>query len=99
MTVTMLLVSFSVAAVVVVMAGTVLARNGDVIAARTKLGGASVGSVFLALATSLPEIVTDISAVRLGAIDLAAGDLPGSSMANMLILAPAVPPSHKKRGR
>lgn len=40
MTVTMLLVSFSVAAVVVVMAGTVLARNGDVIAARTKLGGA-----------------------------------------------------------
>jgi len=39
-TVTMLLVSFSVAAVVVVMAGTVLAGNGDVIAARTKLGGA-----------------------------------------------------------
>ena len=63
MTVTAQVVSFSVAALVVVMAGTVLARSGDVIAARTKLGGAWVGSVFLALATSLPEIVTDISAV------------------------------------
>jgi cation:H+ antiporter len=85
--VTLLLVTFVVAAVVVVIAGTVLARSSDVIAARTKLGGAWVGSVFLALASSLAEIVTDISAVRLGAIDLAVGDLFGSSMANMLILA------------
>ncbi len=83
----MLLVRFFLAAAIVVAAGTVLARSGDVIAARTKLGGAWVGSVFLALATSLPEIVTDISAVRMGAIDLAVGDLFGSSMANMLILA------------
>jgi cation:H+ antiporter len=82
-----LLVRFLVAAVIVIAAGTMLARAGDVIAARTKLGGAWVGSVFLALATSLPEIVTDIAAVRLGAIDLAVGDLMGSSMANMLILA------------
>jgi predicted AlkP superfamily pyrophosphatase or phosphodiesterase/Ca2+/Na+ antiporter len=78
---------FVVAAVVVIVAGTVLARSGDVIAARTRLGGVWVGSVFLALATSLPEIVTDLAAVRLGAIDLAVGDLFGSSMANMLILS------------
>lgn len=87
MTLGPLLVRFLVAAVIVIAAGTMLARAGDVIAARTKLGGAWVGSVFLALATSLPEIVTDIAAVRLGAIDLAVGDLMGSSMANMLILA------------
>lgn len=78
---------FVLAAVVVVLAGTVLARSGDVIAARTRLGGVWVGSIFLALATSLPEIMTDLSAVRMGAIDLAVGDLFGSSMANMLILA------------
>lgn len=70
----------------IIAAGTVLARTGDVIAARTKLGGLWVGSVFLAVATSLPEIATDIAAVRLGAPDLAAGDLFGSSMANMVIL-------------
>src|SRR5690606_9257982 len=74
-------------AVAVVLAGVALARSSDVIAARTELGRVWVGSVFLAMATSLPELVTDISAMRLGAADLAAGDLFGSGMANMLILA------------
>lgn len=74
-------------AAVVVLAGVRLARHGDAIAARTRLGGLWVGSVFLAIATSLPELTTDIAAVRLGAPNLAAGDLFGSSMANMLILA------------
>jgi cation:H+ antiporter len=87
MTLGALLARFLLAAVIVIATGTVLARSGDVIAARTRLGGAWIGSVFLALATSLPEIITDIAAVRLGAIDLAVGDLMGSSMANMLILA------------
>lgn len=78
---------FVLSAIMVVLAGTQLARSGDIIAARTTLGGVWVGSVFIALATSLPEIVTDLSAVRMGAPDLAVGDLFGSSMANMLILA------------
>ncbi len=46
-----------------------------------------VGTMMLALATSLPELVTDITAARAGAPDLAVGDLFGSSMANMAILA------------
>ncbi|HJU64033.1 MAG TPA: hypothetical protein VJ596_00080 [Gemmatimonadaceae bacterium] len=83
----LLVVIFLASATLVVLAGTRLARDGDVIAARTQLGGLWVGSLFLAAATSLPELVTDISAVRLGAPDLAAGDLFGSNMANMLILA------------
>jgi cation:H+ antiporter len=74
-------------AAVVVLAGTRLARSGDVITARTRLGGLWVGSVLLAAATSLPERTTDLSAIRFGVPDLAAGDLFGSSMANMLILA------------
>jgi cation:H+ antiporter len=82
-----LIFAFALSGTAVVAAGTLLARGADVIAARTGLGGVWVGSVFLALATSLPEIVTDIVAVRIGAVDLAAGDLFGSSMANMLILA------------
>jgi cation:H+ antiporter len=78
---------FTLSATLVVIGGVLLARSGDVIAARANLGGVWVGSVFLAVATSLPEITTDVSAVRLGAPDLAAGDLFGSSMANMVILA------------
>lgn len=87
MTPVTLLAIFLMTALVVVGAGTVLARSGDIIAARTNLGGLWVGSVFLAVATSLPELTTDIAAVRLGAPNLAAGDLFGSSLANMLILA------------
>lgn len=68
-------------------AGTALARCADVIAERTRVGGLWVGGVVLAGATSLPELGTDVAAVRLGAADLAVGDLFGSSLANMLILA------------
>ncbi|MCK6545678.1 hypothetical protein L6R52_07410 [Myxococcota bacterium] len=79
--------AFIASGVVVVLAGTALARSADAIAEATKLGRLWIGSVLLAGATSLPELTTDISAVRLGATDLAIGDLFGSSMANMLILA------------
>lgn len=72
---------------VVVLAGTALARYAEAIAEATRIGRIWIGSVLLAGATSLPELSTDIAAVRLGAIDLAVGDLFGSSMANMLILA------------
>lgn len=68
-------------------AGIVLARSGDAIAERTGLGGLVVGMFLLAGATSLPEIATDMSAALAGAPDLAVGDLFGSSMANMAILA------------
>jgi cation:H+ antiporter len=82
-----LLVAFAVAAAVVVAAGVVLARSGDTIAERTGLGGLFIGMLLLAGATSLPELATDISAALAGAPDLAVGDLFGSSMANMAILA------------
>jgi cation:H+ antiporter len=78
---------FIASGIVVVLAGTALARHADAIAEATGLGRIWIGSVLLAGATSLPELATDISAVRLGAVDLAVGDLFGSSMANMLILA------------
>ena len=78
---------FLLCAALIVAAGVRLAHYGDVIAARTGLGGLWIGSILLAGATSLPELATDIAAVRIGAPDLAAGDLFGSSMSNMLILA------------
>lgn len=79
--------AFLASGIVVVFAGAALARYGDAIAEATKIGRVWIGAVLLAGATSLPELATDIAAVRLGAIDLAAGDLFGSTMANMLILA------------
>jgi cation:H+ antiporter len=71
----------------VVLAGTALARQADIIAEESGVGRLWVGSILLAGATSLPELTTDVVAVRLGSPDLAVGDLFGSSMANMLVLA------------
>jgi cation:H+ antiporter len=81
------LLLFGASSLLVIGSGVVLAREGDQIAHRTKLGGIGVGAFLLAGATSLPEIATDISASLADAPDLAVGDLFGSSMANMAILA------------
>lgn len=78
---------FLVCAAVIVVAGTFLARSADEIAEITKFGRLLIGSVLLAGATSLPELTVDISAIRMGAPDLAIGDLFGSCLANLLILA------------
>jgi cation:H+ antiporter len=78
---------FVVMAIVVVMAGIALTRCADAFAEATGLGRIWVGSIALAAATSLPELATDITAIRLGSPNLAVGDLFGSTMANMLILA------------
>jgi cation:H+ antiporter len=78
---------FLASGLAIVLAASALARHADAIATVTGLGGLWIGSVLLAAATSLPELTTDVAAVRLGATDLAVGDLFGSSMANMLILA------------
>lgn len=85
-------------AVVIVVAGSVLARVADDIAEATGLGRLLIGSVLLAGATSLPELTVDIAAVRSGMPNLAVGDLLGSSLMNLLILA-ALDLSHHSRGK
>jgi cation:H+ antiporter len=71
----------------VVVAGILLAWSADRIANATGLGEMWTGWVLLAGATTVPEFVTDTSAVRLHAANLAGGDLFGSSLTNMAILA------------
>jgi cation:H+ antiporter len=78
---------FLVAALVIVVAGAALTQFGDIIANRTKLGGLLVGTILIAGATSLPELGVNITSVRRGDADLAVGDLVGSSLINLLILA------------
>ncbi len=78
---------FSLTAVVIVVAAIVLAISSDVIAERSGWGRLWVGSLLMAGATSLPELVTNIAAVRIGAPALAAGDILGSNMLNMSNLA------------
>lgn len=78
---------FLLSAAIVVIAASKLAEYSDVIAVRTRLGGLLVGTIFLAAATSLPELITAISSFRIGAPDLAVGNFLGSNMVNILLLA------------
>ena len=81
------LIQFVISAVVIIGAGTALTQFADIISEKTKLGRLLVGSILLAGATSLPELSVDLSAVRMGLPNLAVGDLMGSSLFNLLILA------------
>ncbi|HID52806.1 MAG TPA: sodium:calcium antiporter [Anaerolineae bacterium] len=83
----MVWIQFLISAAIVVLAAHKLAEYGDIIAVRTKLGGLFVGTVFLAAATSLPEMLASISAFQAGFPNLAAGNFFGSNMVNMLLLA------------
>lgn len=78
---------FLVSAGVIVFAAIQLAKYGDVIALRTGLGGMFVGVILMAGATSLPEVLTTISSINQGVPNLAAGNLLGSNMFNMFLLA------------
>jgi cation:H+ antiporter len=51
------------------------------------LGQTFFGTVFVAMTTSLPELVISISALKIGATDMAIANLMGSNMFNILILA------------
>ncbi len=77
---------FIISSAVVVIAAIKLAQYGDVIAVRTKLSGMFIGTLLMAGATSLPELLAAVNALSIGAPNLAAGGLFGSSMFNMFML-------------
>jgi cation:H+ antiporter len=83
----MVWVTFIVSSVILVVAAILLARYGDVIAVRTRMGGMFIGVLLLAGATSLPEMLTMINSFKVGAPGLAAGNMFGSNMFNMFLLA------------
>lgn len=76
---------FIISAVAVIGLGIWLASIGDRLSATTGLSRSFVGNLFLALTTSLPEIAASLAAIRLGAIDLAIGNVLGSNLFNILL--------------
>lgn len=79
---------FAIVSGVIVVAGYHLSRYGDVIAEKTGLSGSWIGLALLATVTSLPELVTGISSVAAAhEPDIAVGDVLGSCVFNLLILA------------
>ena len=73
---------------IIVLSGVWLSHIGDKMASPVSDGGfglsaSLVGTVFLAIATSLPEMVVSIAAIRIGAIDMSAGNILGSNIFNI----------------
>lgn len=78
---------FGLAAMVVVTAGSWLPSLADQLATVMGWSRSFVGTLFMALVTTLPEIAVTLSALRLRALDMAIGNLLGSNLFNVAILA------------
>jgi cation:H+ antiporter len=81
--------AFAASAGIVLVAAPLLAISAGGIAETAGIAQTIIGAIMLAIATSLPELVTAFTAVRIGAYDLAVGNLFGSAAFNMTILAAA----------
>ncbi|MFP5344360.1 MAG: sodium:calcium antiporter [Gammaproteobacteria bacterium] len=87
MTLRQALVRYALAAVVVVGAALWLPFAAVHVAQAMEWQDAFVGTVFVALATTLPELAVTLGALRVGALDMAIGNLFGSILFNMLLIA------------
>ncbi len=84
----MIWVEFVVCAALIIWAGSLLSKYGDVLAEKTGLGRAWVGAILIAGITSLPELATGVSAVAwLKQPNLAAGAIIGSCLFNLMLIA------------
>ena len=70
----------------VFLAGAVLSQTADALAVQTGLGSGIFGLVFLGLATSLPELSTTVSAVRVRRFEMAIGIVLGANIFDLAIL-------------
>jgi len=79
---------FLACSALIAFAGAWLARYGDAIAEKTKLGGTWIGVILVATVTSLPELSTGLSSVTLAdAPNIAVGDVLGSCVFNLALIA------------
>ncbi|MEM1251846.1 MAG: sodium:calcium antiporter [Cyanobacteria bacterium P01_H01_bin.21] len=82
-----LAIQFVVLASLVAVAGYAIAESGVAIANQTGLSESLVGTLLTAVATSIPELVTTIAAVRCGALSLAVGGIIGGNCFDLLFIA------------
>ena len=76
-------VVYAGAASVIVVAAVWLAHTGEGISEEMGWDASFVGTQFLALSTSLPELAASFAAIRIGAPELAISNILGSNMFNM----------------
>lgn len=78
---------FVVSAIIVGAAGFTIAKTGILISAQTGLSESLVGVLFTAVATSFPELIVAVSAVKRGALTLSVGNIIGGNSFDVLFIA------------
>ncbi len=82
-----LLIQFTILAAVVGVAGYYVAQTAVIITEQTSLSESFVGALGTSVATSLPELVVSVTAVRQGALTLAVSNIIGGNTFDILFLA------------
>jgi len=78
---------YGINAVLLIAVATYLPSVGERIAQTTGLGETFVGTIFISVSTTLPETVVSLAALKIGAVDMAFGNIFGSNIFNIMILA------------
>ena len=81
-----LIAGAAAAGAVILVAGFLLAKTGEALAAQTGLGHGFFGAVLLGWSTSLPELSTVLAAVRLRRYEMAIADVLGTNLFNVGII-------------
>lgn len=86
---TSLLAQAITASMAILFFGLLLVVFADRIATQSGLGTSFIGVTLLAAATSLPELTTSITAVRIGAYTMAISNIFGSNLIMLVLVLPA----------
>lgn len=84
-----LVVQAALACLAILFLGVTLVVTSEAIALQSGLGASFIGVTLLAAATSLPELTTSITAVRMGAYTMAISNIFGSNLIMLVLVLPA----------
>lgn len=86
LTIKQVIIRFIICAVVLVAVSVLITYNTDAIATKFNINQTTAGAIFLAIATSLPELVSSIALCKKGNWNAAVGDIVGSCLFNFCII-------------
>ncbi len=87
LTLKQILVRFALVAAGIVVLSILISQVTDLLAEELNLGKSLAGALFMGVATSLPELSSTIALFRKKSFDIAVGNIVGSNIFNLIILA------------
>lgn len=81
-----IIIRFILVSIGLVISSILITYVTDIIAARLNLGVSLAGALLLGIATSLPELTSCVSLVKIGNFNVSVGNIVGSNLFNFLII-------------